>query len=181
MKHVVCALLIALLLPAAAPAVDKLRPAVHEELGQAWDDLSREVREWFGRWREHLISGPSREDRPLISTMLRNREKLGLSADQTRNLEQLRENFQKDSIRKEADLRVAEMDLNGLLEAQPVDMAKVEAKLREIERLRADLRLARIRTIEKGKDQLTTDQRKKLQELLSDHRLTSRSQPKGER
>ncbi len=31
----------------------------------------------------------------------------------------------------------------------------MEAKLREIERLRADLRLARIRTIEQGKAQLT--------------------------
>jgi Spy/CpxP family protein refolding chaperone len=181
MKYILFGVLIAVLLPASAPAVDKLQPAVHEELGQAWDDLTRELRQWFDRWREHLSSGPSREDRPLISTMLRNREKLGLSAEQARNLEQLRDDFQKESIRKEADLRVAEMDLNALLETRPVDMAKVEGKVREIERLRADLRLARIRTIEKGKDQLTRDQRKKLQELLSDHPLTARRQSKTER
>ena len=47
-------------------------------------------------------------------------------------------------------------------------MAKVEAKVREIERMRADLRIARIRTIQKGKEQLTADQRKKLQELLAE-------------
>lgn len=173
-------LMISLSLPTAAFPVDKPKPALHEDVAQTWDDLSRELREWFSRWREHFSSGTSREDRPLISTLLRNREKLGLSADQVKHLEQLRDNFQKESIRKEADLRVAEMDLNSLLEAQPVDMAKVEAKIREIERLRADIRLARIRAIEKGKDQLTADQRKKLQDLLSDQRLT-RSQPKGER
>ncbi|MGH7828505.1 MAG: Spy/CpxP family protein refolding chaperone [Candidatus Binatia bacterium] len=180
-KHVLFTLLMAsVVLPAPASPADKLRPAVHEEVGQAWDDLTREVREWFDRWRGHFNSGTSTEERPLISTILRNREKLGLSADQANNLEQLRNKFQKESIRKEADLRVAEMDLNSSLEAQPVDMRKVEEKIREIERLRADLRLARIRTIEKGKEQLTADQRKQLQDLLSDQRLT-RNRPRGER
>jgi len=50
-------------------------------------------------------------------------------------------------------------------------MSKVEAKVREVERLRADLRFARIRTAEKGKEQLTSDQREKLQALLSDSQL----------
>jgi hypothetical protein len=49
-----------------------------------------------------------------------------------------------------------------------VDMAKVEAKVREIERLRGDIRLARIRSIEKGKAQLSAEQRRKLQELEAD-------------
>jgi Spy/CpxP family protein refolding chaperone len=168
------------LLPAAAFPVDEPVAALHEELAQSWDDLSRDLREWLGRWREHFNVATSREERPLISTMLRNRERLGLSSEQAKRLEQLRDDFQKESIRKEADLRVAEMDLNSLLEAQPVDLSKVDAKVREIERLRADLRLARIRAVEKGKEQLTPDQRKKLQDLLGDQRLT-RSQVGGER
>jgi Spy/CpxP family protein refolding chaperone len=63
------------------------------------------------------------------------------------------------------------MDLNGLLVADKVDMAKVEAKVREIERLRSDLRIARIRTIQKGKEVLTADQRKRLQELLAEQQI----------
>ena len=63
------------------------------------------------------------------------------------------------------------MDLNGLLGADKFDMAKVEAKVREIERLRTDLRIARIRTIQKGKEELTADQRKKLQELLAEQQI----------
>ena len=57
------------------------------------------------------------------------------------------------------------MELAALLRA---DLAQVEAKLREIERLRLDLRLARIRTIEQGKAQLTPEQRAKLRSLLAD-------------
>jgi Spy/CpxP family protein refolding chaperone len=63
------------------------------------------------------------------------------------------------------------MDLNGLLVADKIDMAKIEAKVREIERLRSDLRIARIRTIQKGKEVLTADQRKKLQELLAEQQI----------
>jgi len=152
--------------------------AAPDELSETWDEIGQALRDWVDRARDYLsfnIRVP-REERPLISLMLRNRDKLGLSADQVRSLEQLRNDFQKASIRNDADVRVAEMDLDALLDEPKVDMAQVEAKVREIERLRADLRIARIRTIEKGKEQLTSEQRKKLQELLSESQL-SRPQP----
>jgi len=145
---------------------------IDQQFAQGLDDLGRELREWFGRWGEYFGSGTMKsEERPLIAFILRNREKLDLSPAQVKNLEQLRNDFQKESIRKDADLRVAEMDLNGLLAADKVDMAKVEAKVREIERLRTDLRIARIRTIQKGKEVLTADQRKRLQELLAEQQI----------
>lgn len=162
-------------LPGSAFAVEEAKPAAQEEIRRAWDELGRELRGLFTRWGQYFGSaGP--EERPLISLMLRNRDKLGLSAEQVRNLEQLRNEFEKASIRYSADLRIAEMDLKTLLEAPAVEMTKVEAEVREIERLRADLRLARIRAIEKGKEQLTAEQQKKFQELLGDSRLT-RLQP----
>jgi Heavy-metal resistance len=161
--------LVFMAVPRWAAAIERAKPPINEEFAQGLDDLGRELREWFGRWGEYFGSGATKnEERPLIAFMLRNREKLGLSAAQVKSLEQLRNDFQKESIRKDADLRVAEMDLNGLLGAEKIDMPKVEAKVREIERLRTDLRLARIRTIQKGKEVLTADQRKKLHELLTE-------------
>lgn len=168
---------IALAGPAAA---DQRGAAFHEDLVQGWEDLGREFRELFGRWREHFTTAPATEDRPLLSLMLRHRDKLELTADQVRHLERLKSEFEKESIRKEADLRVAEMDLKALRDAQSVDLVKVEAKVREIERLRGDLRLARIRTVEKGKEQLTAEQRRKFQELVAEPQLT-RIQPRTER
>ena len=155
--------------PRWAVAVEGTGPLTNQQFAQGLDDFARELREWFGRWGDYFGSGTMKsEERPLIAFILRNREKLDLSAAQVKSLEQLRNDFQKESIRKDADLRVAEMDLNALLIVDKVDMAKIEAKVREIDRMRADLRIARIRTIQKGKEVLTADQRKKLQELLAE-------------
>ena len=158
--------------PRLAAAFEGAKPVIDQQFAQGLDDFARELREWFGRWGDYFGSGTMKsEERPLIAFILRNREKLDLSAAQVKSLEQLKNDFQKESIRRDADLRVAEMDLNGLLVADKVDMAKVEAKVREIERLRSDLRIARIRTIQKGKEVLTADQRKRLQELLAEQQI----------
>jgi Spy/CpxP family protein refolding chaperone len=149
------------------------------DLPQNLDDLGREMRDWLNRWLGRLGAPSSREERPLISLMLSHRDKLGLSADQVRQLERLRSDYEKESIRKDADLRIAEMDLQTLLDSPAVDMGKVESKVREIEKLRADLRLARIRAVEKGKEQLTSEQRQKLQELLGEPGA-ARRQPRNE-
>ena len=161
-------LLLILAMPVAGSELSVPRPIVHEEMFQAWDELARQLQGFGSRWREHFIQREARSERPLISLMLRHRNELGLSPDQVRSLERLRADFQRTAIRLEADLRLAETDLATLLDAEVADLGQVEAKLREIERLRSDLRLARIRTIEQGKAQLSSEQRKKLQNLLSE-------------
>ena len=148
---------------AAEPAIGLVS---HEELGQALDDLAGQIRGLGDRWRGHF-SDPAGE-RPAITIMLAHREELGLSSAQVQALERLRSEFQREAIKRDADLRVAEMDRATLLQADPVDLGKVDAKVREIERARGDLRLARIRAIEQGKAQLSQDQRVKLAALLAD-------------
>lgn len=170
-KQILLVLLVALLAMSCAQnllAGEPFNSAPNEQRAQGWDDYGRELRGWFSRWWDRLNASGMRGERPLISLMLRNREKLGLSEDQVRRMEQLRTDFEKESIRKDADQRVAEMDLEALLDAASVDMGKVETKVREVEKNRADLRIARIRAIEKAKELLTPDQRKKLQEILTD-------------
>lgn len=144
------------------------RPVFHDELAHTWDELARGLYDWGSRWSEHFGARAARERRPLISFMLRHRDRLALSSEQIRTLEQLKKNYQRHAIRSEADLRIAELDLAGLLESEPVDLEGVEAKVREIERLRADLRIARIRAIERGKQQLSAEQRATLNDLLTE-------------
>ncbi|MBI2154323.1 MAG: periplasmic heavy metal sensor [Candidatus Rokubacteria bacterium] len=111
-----------------------------------------------------MMGGPSAE-RPLISLALQNRDQLGLTPDQVKALESLRTEFQKEATRRSADLEVAETGLAELLRADAVDLAKVETKLRQIEALRTDIRLSRVKTLEKGKALLSLEQRKKLDSL----------------
>jgi Spy/CpxP family protein refolding chaperone len=106
-------------------------------------------------------------ERPLITIMLHHRAELGLSPDQVRRLEALRGEFAREAIRRDADIRIAELDLAALLEQEPLDLAKAETKVREGAQLRADLRIARLRAIEQGKAVLTPEQRARLQAVLS--------------
>jgi Spy/CpxP family protein refolding chaperone len=141
------------------------RPPIPEELVDAWERFQRALQDWGGRLWDRIGTRGSREERPLISQMLSNKEYLQLTAEQVRKLEQLRDNFQRQSIRVDADLKIIEMDIAALLENDPVEVAKVEQKIREGEKLRADIRIARIRVIEQAKTLLNAEQKKKLQEL----------------
>ena len=118
-----------------------------------------------GGMMERMMGDPV--ERPLITIMLHHRAELGLSAEQVSRLETLRGDFTREAIRRNADIRIAELDLASLLERDPVDLTKVEAKVREVAQLRADLRIARLRTVEQGKAVLTAEQRTRLQALLS--------------
>ena len=159
--------LILIVEPSKLPAADESNFS-SEDRSLTPESIGRKMRELLDRLKENFSFEISAEDRAPISLMLRNRERLGLTAEQVKQLEQLRNDFAKESIRSEANLRIAELDLTSLLEAQPVDMPGVEAKIRDIERIRADLRIARVRSIEKGKAQLSAEQRRKLQELEAD-------------
>ena len=159
------ALLLFVSMPARSAEPERSKPPVPEELSDAWERFQRALHDWGGRLWERVGPRGAREDRPVISQMLNNKDALGLSADQVRRLEQQRDNFQRLTIRNEADLRILELDIAALLESEPVDMAKLEAKMREEEKLRTDLRIARIRAIEQGKGLLNAEQKKKLSEL----------------
>ncbi len=146
------------------------RPGFYEELGQTLDSLTQEVQDWSGRWWGRFSRYEPLNERPLITLMLRYQDELGLTAEQVRNLEQLRADFDRESIRKDADLRIAQRDLEALLDAERVDVRQAEGKIREIERLRADLRIARIRTIEKGKAELSPEQLDRFRTLIGERR-----------
>ena len=136
-----------------------------EDLSDAWERLQGAIRDWSGRLRDSFGAHTSREDRPVITQILNNKGVLGLSADQERKLEQLRDNFQRQSIRTDADSRIIELDIAALLDNEPVDLAKVDQKIRESEKLRADLRIARIRIVEQARAVLNPEQKKKFQEI----------------
>jgi Spy/CpxP family protein refolding chaperone len=170
-KVIIAGLAIALgtVWPAVAGAGETVSPASHEPLGRAWDDLMSQMHSLGERLRGHFEPVPAGE-RPVISLMLDHRREIGLTPAQVQELERIRTGFQREAIALEADERVAQLDVATLLDAEPVDLAKVEARIRDIERLRADLRMARIRAIERGKAQLSAEQREKLASLLGERR-----------
>lgn len=116
-----------------------------------------------GRGMRHPHEGPQ------ITLMLHHARDLGLTPDQERSLRDLRTAFEKEFVRKRAEIRVAEIDLDALLAQERWDMAKVEALAKQIATLQADLRVARLKTIAQGRALLTPDQLQKLKDLA--HRM----------
>jgi len=112
-----------------------------------------------------MMGAGGTNDRPWITVMLDQREELGLSAEQVGKLFVLRDGFAKEARTKGEALERIERDLDQLVGPGPVDVGTVEAKLKEAEAIRTDLRLSRFKVIEEGKGVLTPDQRKKLIEL----------------
>ena len=102
--------------------------------------------------------------------MLRYHEELNLSPNQVQNLETLRDEFQREAIRYDADIRIAELELQKLLRAESLDLEQVKPKLQEIEHLKSELRFARLRTIQQGKALLSPEQQNRLEALLGDSR-----------
>ena len=155
-----------LILGSAVYGAEGFKPSFPEELADAWDRLQRAVQDWTGQIRERFGAQDFREERPVISMILKHRDYLSLSDEQVRKLEQLRDNFQRQSIRTEADTRILDLDIAALLDNPTVDLPKIEQKIREGEKLRADLRIARVRAVEQAKALLTAEQRKKFYESV---------------
>jgi Spy/CpxP family protein refolding chaperone len=90
---------------------------------------------------------------------------LALSEGQEKPLKDILYQVAKAQIKQRADVRVAELELQQLLEADPVEMGKVEAKVKEVEGLRTALRLNWIKAHEQAKSLLTPEQRQKLEHI----------------
>jgi len=127
----------------------RMHPEMHRHMGMP------------GPW----AYGRGGHEGPLISLILQWKDQLALTPDQERSLRELRANYEKEAITRTSEIRVAELELEGLLEQEKVDLAKVEVQTKKVALLRADLRLARIKTIEAGKAVLTPDQQEKFKRV----------------
>jgi Spy/CpxP family protein refolding chaperone len=121
------------------------------------------------RHGRHGMFGHRRHHRPTFAGLaLRHRQELGLSTQQVDSLRTIGTDARHAAIRRGADRKNATLDLMALRKGDTVDMGKVEAKVREIEKLRGDGQIARIRVNEQAKAQLTAEQRDKLKGLMTE-------------
>ena len=71
-------------------------------------------------------------------------------------------------LKKRADKIIAHVELQDLLEKEPVDMKAVEASAKKNESIATDMFLAHVRAHEEVKALLTPEQRKKFKEMLEE-------------
>ena len=117
-------------------------------------------------WGHRGMRGPRPfSARPLVSIALRNHEELKLTDDQVKRLKDIRDAFSKKAVKERADMKALRIDLRRALDAEKLDLADVEKKIREISSMRVDLRIARLKAIQDGKAVLNDDQQKQLSKI----------------
>jgi protein CpxP len=114
---------------------------------------------------------------PLLTMMLTHSQDLGLSPEQEQKLRALRTAFAKEAVRRTAEIRVAQIDLEALLEQERWDLAQIEPTVKQVAALEGDLRVARIKTLAAGRALLTPQQLEKLKQV--GHHMRSMGGPGG--
>ena len=166
-----------------APAAEEMNRA-GEDQGYRAPGPRGEMRGRFGQDGGHgqAMAGWHRggfhrgHGRPLFGLVMRHRQELGLTPAQVESFQKLATDVRRDAIKREADMKLARVDLGTLLRPDPanpgktVDLALAEAKVREIERARGDMMMSRLRAMEQGRALLTPEQRAKLVTLIQEGR-----------
>ncbi len=101
--------------------------------------------------------------------MMENFAALGLDEKQKETVKAIHFRLKRDVIRKKADIDVAEVELRELLGKDAVDLKEAEAKVKQIESLKADMKMMHIKTREEIKSNLTPEQKKKFAAMHSGH------------
>lgn len=91
---------------------------------------------------------------------------LNLDEQQKTSMREIKSRMMKETITKKADLQIAHIELRDLLTQDTVDMKAIEAKVRQLEAMKADMQLSHIKAMEECKTKLTPEQRKKMREMM---------------
>ena len=86
---------------------------------------------------------------------------LGLSDEQVTKLKAINGDYEKAKIRGEADLKLAEVDVQTLAHDEKADMAAIEAAVRKSETAHSNLRIEGIKALRSAAGVLTPEQREK--------------------
>jgi Spy/CpxP family protein refolding chaperone len=107
------------------------------------------------------------------------KQELGLSDEQSAQLQKLRQEERKQAIRRRADMEIARMELEQALDAATVDEKVVAAKVQALTQLQAAALKARVdHRLAIGK-LLTPEQREKMKQLKQEHRGRDRGRERG--
>ncbi len=92
-------------------------------------------------------------------------EELGLSGEQLEKFKKMRGEYQKEAIRRKADIQIAEIELWDLVEKKDSTADQLEKKVREVEGKKTDLRVYRFKQLATLKTILTPEQFEKFRGL----------------
>ena len=115
-------------------------------------------RERMGRHKQWFQYG--------VTLMLRNADKLGLSDEQIKKLDNIKRKYSKDIIKQDAEMKIAEIDLGALLKESEINLSEVNEVLKKVESTETQIRYLRIMAFVEARKILTDEQKNSLKKLM---------------
>ena len=101
-----------------------------------------------------------------VSLMLRNADRLGLSDEQKKQLEDLRIRYSKDIVKQKAELEIAQIDLEALLNKPDFIVSEVKEALKKVESAKTQIKYLRVEAFVEARKILTNEQKSGLKKLM---------------
>jgi hypothetical protein len=104
-----------------------------------------------------------------VFLMLQNADRLGLTDEQRRQLEDIRQKYTKDNIKLDADLKLATIEMNRLLQLHEAEPAKIKESIKKLKGIEVEMKFLRIDAFNEAKKILNDKQKKALMMLMDMH------------
>src|SRR3990170_689633 len=115
-------------------------------------------RERMGRHKQWFQYG--------LTLMLQNADKLKLSDEQIKKLDNIKRKYSKDIIKQDAEMKIAEIDLGALLKESEINLSEVKEALKKVESTETQIRYLRIMAFVEARKILTDEQKNSLKKLM---------------
>src|SRR4030065_647690 len=115
-------------------------------------------RERMGRHKQWFQYG--------VTLMLQNADKLKLSDEQIKKLDNIKRKYSKDIIKQDAEMKIAEIDLGALLKESEINLSEVKEALKKVENIKTQIRYLKIMAFVEARKILTDEQKNSLKKLM---------------
>jgi Spy/CpxP family protein refolding chaperone len=102
----------------------------------------------------------------MMGMCMEHAEKLGLSDDQVAKMKPLHSDMQKRQARYKADLKIAEIELQDILDVKDFDLDKASSSAKKISEIRTAHHLEMLKSMKEMRTTLTDDQFKKMKMMM---------------
>ena len=102
----------------------------------------------------------------MMGMCLQHADKIGLTDSQLMKVKQMHREMQKKQAQYMADLKIAEIDLAGIMDVKDFDLEKASASIKRIEEIKTAQHLEILQAMKEMRTMLTDDQFKKMQKMM---------------
>jgi Spy/CpxP family protein refolding chaperone len=97
--------------------------------------------------------------------LLRVKDEIGLTEEQTNKIEKMEELYQESAIKKQADIKIQELKFHSYLKEDQIDRSKMEKMIRNIAKMRTDSIVDHINYLLDLRNLLTPEQIEKIEDI----------------